>query len=169
MHVRTDRKKRVRRLAMTLTKPMRYALEQAVRQELRRVFECDKPAWPAHPTTLHALVRRGLLARTERRSRHGHRLVAWTPTDIGRAALQPREVFRRQPDLYLTRAVPETTTGGHGEYTTDPRSAICSEKVPIIDPATLDPAWDQIATERRHAAQDRRQAAARLARRLRAA
>jgi hypothetical protein len=154
-----------------LTRPMRNALEDAVRQELRRVHDTPGPAaWPAHPSTLAALVRHELLTRSTRRSKRGHQLDAWTITDAGRAALQPRDIFRRQPDLYLTHAVPETTTGGHGEFTTDPRRALCREgDAAVIDPDTLDDAWSQVSTERRHAAQDRRARARRAARNIRSA
>lgn len=156
-----------------LTRLMRNALEDAVRQELRRIH--DTPgvaAWPAHPSTLAALVRHELLARSTRRSKRGHQLDAWTITDAGRAALRPRDIFRREPDLYLTRAVPATALGvaAHGEYTTNPEHALCREgDAPVIDPDTLDSAWTQISTERRHAAQDRRARARQAARNARTA
>jgi hypothetical protein len=149
---------------------MRETLEDAARQELRRVHE-DQPGaapWPAHPLTLAALVRRGLLSYSSRRSKRGHQLEAWSITGDGRAALEPREVFRRQADVYLTRAALSLNVGGHGEYTTDPGRALCHDDAPIIDPASLDRAWTEIAEERRAAADDRRERARRSGRGLRA-
>lgn len=146
---------------------MRDTLEQAVRQELRRVHDTKRPEWPAHPSTLAALVRHGLLTRATRKSKRSHQLDTWAITQAGRDALKPRDIFRHQPDLYMTHAIPETTSGGHGEYTTDPRLSICREGVPITDPDTLNPAWDQLREERRHANEHRRTHARRLARTIR--
>lgn len=150
---------------------MRDALEAAVRQELRRVHDqqgADPPRWPAHPLTLAALVRHGLLRYSSRKSKRGHQLEAWAITDRGRDALRPREVFRHQADVFLTRAALSLNVGGHGEYTTDRARALCGDDAPIIDPASLDRAWTEIAEERRAAAQDRRARARRAARDLRA-
>jgi hypothetical protein len=148
---------------------MRDALKEAVRHELRRVHdETPGATWPAHPLTLAALVRRGLLAYSTRKSKRGHQLEAWAITERGRDALKPREVFRRQADVYLTRAALSLNIGGHGEYTTDRSRALCGESDAIIDPGTLDRAWVEISDERRAAAQDRRARARRGARNLRA-
>jgi DNA-binding PadR family transcriptional regulator len=155
----------------TLTAHMRATLIQTRRGPLRRPHPpgAGAPPWPAAATTLHALVRQELVTVAEVRNRHGWPVTMWTITDAGRAALEPRERFRHQPDVYLTSAVPDTVTDGHGEFTTNPRHALCREPVPVIDADTLNDAWTQLAAARRHAAQDRRAQARRLANNLRAA
>lgn len=138
---------------------MRDALDEAVCHELRRVYdELGDAEWPAHPLTLAALVRHGLLVHSTRKSKRGHRLDAWTITETGREALQPRERFRRETLVYLARPVPDH----HGEFTTIRRHSI--DDVPVIDTDTLSDAWPQLAEQRRAAAQERR-ARARRARR----
>jgi hypothetical protein len=81
-----------------LTPAMRDALRAARSQPLRRVHkpEPGQPPWPAHPSRLAALVRRGLLTGPdERRSRKGHRMDVWTITDAGVEALDWRPPTRR--------------------------------------------------------------------------
>lgn len=148
---------------MRLTINMRAALEQARHAPLRRVHPPGPgtPDWPAHFSTLYALERHQLLARGELRNRNGHPVTTWTITDHGRAALEPREIFRTEANVYLGHAVPATAAGtaGHGEFTTDKRYAV--DPLPITDPATLDDAWTQLSEERRADAEDRRQRARR--------
>lgn len=141
---------------------MRSTLEEAVRHELRRVHDETSGAapWPAHPVTLAALVRRGLLAHSTRKSKRGHRLDAWAITEHGRDVLAPRERFRRETLVYLRRPASEN----HGDFTTDRSYAI--DDAPVIDTSTLDHAWTQLAEERRAAAEDRRARARRARRNL---
>jgi DNA-binding PadR family transcriptional regulator len=146
-----------------LTAAMRAALKQAKHAPLRRVHTPGpgQPEWPAHPLTLHALERHALVTRDTLRNRHGHPVTTWTITDSGRAALQPREIIRREPIMYLGRAVPATAAGtsGHGEFTTNKAFAV--DQLPVVDPATLDDAWTQEAEHRHAAAADRRERARR--------
>lgn len=90
-----------------MTALMRAALQDALRGSLRRVHDSieGKPPWPNghHSATLYALVRHGLLERTETRSRNGHRTDLWTITDAGKQALKPRERRRVEPIWYPVR------------------------------------------------------------------
>jgi hypothetical protein len=151
---------------MTLTRPMRDTLEQAIRQELRRVHDTQpgRPAWPAHPSTLAALVRHGLLAYGTRKSKRGHQLDTWTVTQAGRDALKPREVFRSEALLYCSTMV---VPGKRGSYT--PMRHQASDKLPITDTEAIERWRFEEAEARRLAAQERRVAAGRAVRALRAA
>jgi hypothetical protein len=92
---------------MKLSAPMRNALEAAARNPLRRTHDttAGKPSWPAHPSTLAALVDekhgRGYLVRTEERNRKGFRVDVWTLTDAGREALHPPPRFRPDKPLFM--------------------------------------------------------------------
>lgn len=147
---------------MRLTKPMRETLELARKQELRRVHDGNGSPPGPHINTLNALVRHELLAASERRTRRGHRLQAWTITDAGRQALQPREIHRTEELFYLNH-----TGRGAGDYTNDRTRA--ADDVPVLDPDTLHSAWRQRAEQRKAAAEDPRERARRLARAARRA
>jgi DNA-binding PadR family transcriptional regulator len=169
---------------MTLTRPMRDTLEQAARQELRRVHDTPRPEWPAHHSTLAALVRHGLLAYSTRKSKRRHEIEAWAITDSGRDALQPREVFRQEPDYYLARggsiSYRLTPNGSIGRWTVDDRDqdseadkgyttnpATSSDRLPRMAPP--DPEWKQRSEARRAHAQNAQTDARKLARQIRAA
>jgi hypothetical protein len=87
---------------VTLTPAMRETL-QAASQPLRRVHDNTPgaPPWPARWQTLHALTRRGLLERSETRSRQDHRVEVWTRTEAGRKALLPVPRFREEKTVYM--------------------------------------------------------------------
>lgn len=144
---------------MTLSPKMRDALTAARRGPLRRTHTPGegKPAWPAHPSTLAALVRHGLLDRSEGRNRHGYRLDLWTITDAGRAELEPRHRFIEQRPRWMAR------TGSGADYT-----SIRGESIDDTE-AEYSGKWDEIAERRRLEALDRRELARRAARLVRRA
>src|SRR4051812_5814616 len=94
-----------------LTANMRAALRAARSQPLRRVHKPGpgRPAWPAHPNTLAALVRLELVRRDARISRKGYPTDSWTITDAGREALRPHTVVRRRPPLLVAAGWPDFT------------------------------------------------------------
>lgn len=106
---------------MKVTALMHATLEAARRGPLRRIHDGDpgQPNWPAHPTTLHALVRRELLAIDERRSGKGYRLQEWTITDAGREVLDPPIRHIQERPLYLARP-----SANSGDYTANPHRSI---------------------------------------------
>lgn len=130
---------------MKLTPNMRTVLTAAAKQELRRP---PRNPWPAPWQTLHALVNHGLLQANTRKNRAGHDLNIWTITDTGRAALEPREIFRREALVYLAR--PTQTSG---DFTTIRNRSI--DETPVTDPGTLDDAWVQLREQRQADARDR--------------
>lgn len=166
---------------MRLSTAMRAALTAAQRGPLRRPHAyLDAPApWPAHPSTLQALERHGLLERHDLRNRHGHPVTTWTITPAGRSALEPREITRRPAPLYLARGsvryhvlpngkwgvVKDEDATGSGDYTADPARSVDRDPklgaLPTVNPDDLDPTWARHAEERRAAAQDRRDRARR--------
>lgn len=140
-----------------LTNRMRDALERAAVQELRRVHD-DKPGrpvWPAHPSTLAALIGHGLLERSERRSRQEHRMDVWTITQAGRLVLNPPPRLVRDAPRLMHRA--NTTTlfmqGGVWVQRSIPEPEQVSAPERLVE-----------ASRARHAeAQDRKERARRLA------
>jgi hypothetical protein len=95
-----------------LTPTMRAALERAKAEDgLRRVHKPGpgRPPWPAHPSTLAALVDRRLLERMLLLSRKGFLMDTWTITDTGRRALQPPRIIRRRRPLFLAEGWPDLT------------------------------------------------------------
>src|SRR4051812_2490544 len=80
-----------------LTPAMRDTLRAARNQPLRRVHKPQpyRPPWPAHPSRLAALVRRGLLHRSADVSRKGYRMDTWTITDTGLLELEVVTVTKR--------------------------------------------------------------------------
>lgn len=140
----------------TLTVRMREALQDAARQELRRVHDDQpgRPAWPAHPSTLAALVGHGLLERSERKSRQAHRLEVWTITPAGVQVLNPAPRQLEQAARYLSR--PSRTTG---DYTSNPRRSI--DELEAVDAPLR---WVEQSARVRREAQDRRERASQLRR-----
>lgn len=146
---------------------MRDVLETAVRQELRRV----DGRWPAHASTLAALVRQGLLERSERVSRHGDALTVWTATDAGRDALKPKERVYAERPVFLGRGSSElpdkdenTDLEAKG-YTSDPRRRI--DPLEVVGEVSV--VWQRRGEVARVGVQERRLAAGRAVRVLRAA
>lgn len=143
-----------------MTGCMRHALEQARRAGptgLRRVHD-DKPgrpAWPAHPATLAALVRRGHLEHRRVRNRRTWWVDVWTITDTGREALAPSMRTRPDRPLYLQRRV-----WHGGDYTRNRSDAI--DELEVVPSAEIDPSWGRDARVRHANAQDRRARARRL-------
>lgn len=139
---------------MKLTKLMRDALEQAARQELRRVHDDKpgKPPWPAHPATLAALVGHGLLERSERVSKQSHRLEVWAATDLAVRVLNPAPRQLEQAARYLSR--PSRTTG---DYTSNPARSI--DELEAVDAPLR---WVESSAQRHREAQDRRERARKL-------
>ncbi len=88
-----------------LTKHMRAALENARRGPLRRIHTPGpgRPPWPAHPSTLMALLRQGLVDHEVIKGNDGCWREAWTINDAGREALKPRDTTRRDSPMYLVR------------------------------------------------------------------
>lgn len=147
---------------MRLTTPMRDALKQARPPHgLRRVHVPGPgaPPWPAHPSTLAALLRHGLVEHDVDRDRRGYMRETWTTNDAGREALDPPPRHRSDRPRYLQRDV-----WRGGDYTTDPNRRIDELEVAIA------PAHIVRAGRVRHAdAQDRKSAANKLGRQKRAA
>lgn len=106
---------------VTLTPLMQDALRRAAQQPLRRVHKPGpgQPPWPANPSTLSALVRRDLVAHSRIRNRHGWPTDVWTITDAGVTALKPKELWRKDRPIYLSRP-----SGRRGDYSTDPSQSI---------------------------------------------
>jgi hypothetical protein len=100
---------------------------------------------------------------SERKTKQGHRLEEWAITDAGREALLPVERFKVDRDEYLCRPIPDR----RGDYTTNPAWSV--DRLPIMDPDKVSLKWRRNAETQRVGAQDRRQAAARVSRSLRAA
>lgn len=128
-------------MTQRLSQPMRDAIERAIREPLRRVHDDKpgKPPWPAHPNTLRAGVDRGLLAHDRRRNRRGWWFDEWTPTDAGRAVLQPTITkWRGDRPLYLAQPGPN-----NGDYTLDRHKAI--DDLEAISTTDLNPAWRRAA------------------------
>jgi hypothetical protein len=78
-----------------LSPAMRDALRAARSQPLRRVHKPGpgRPPWPAHPSTLRALLnphRGACLRRTERPSRQGHVVEEFWITELGIMSLDYR-------------------------------------------------------------------------------
>lgn len=126
-----------------LSTPMRNALEAARRIDgLRRTHDPTKPGapqWPAHHSTLAALVRREFLTRDDGRNRKGWPRTTWSLTDAGREALKPREVFRVEAPRYMCRGGTRfreradgavELVGGEDDYTSDPRRSIDTDYPP---------------------------------------
>lgn len=106
---------------MKVTDLMREALEDARRGPLRRVHDDQpgQPAWPAHPVSLYALVRRELLAYSERLSGRGYRLQEWTITAAGREVLDPPLRLVQERPVFLARP-----SANSGDYTNNPNRSI---------------------------------------------
>jgi hypothetical protein len=124
---------------MPLTANMREALQHAAKDPLRRVHKPGpgRPPWPASPSTLRALERRGLLEHTVIRNRHAHKVEVWTATEAGRQALEPPQ--RRQP-VDRPRFIARPSRGG-GDYTVSPQRALDTAPgmgaLEAVDEATL--------------------------------
>lgn len=165
-----------------MTARMRAVLEQAAKQDLRRVWDGPgKPPWPAAASTLAALVRHGLLERSERLTRHQQRVVLWEITEEGKAALRgPERIAEERPTFMAHGAiryrvlsnnrwtvVEEDEDGSYvdGDYTQDPRRRF--DHLEVAGQASLK--WRRKAEVDRTAAQDPKIAARRISRALRAA
>lgn len=137
---------------------MREALEDASRriEGLRRTFDDvpGKPSWPYPPATLYALVRHGLLEPRELRNRKGYRIQAWFITPLGRTALEPLLVVKRD--------IPRYPAPGGG-YTTNPKRSIDHDVVVDMRGRTVlvaveapkgppDPSWRESAERHRRRA-----------------
>jgi hypothetical protein len=149
-----------------VTERMREALLEARKGPLRRVHDGTegKPPWPAPAASLAALVKHGLLVRSERKSKNGNRVQEWTLTDAGREALKPKQVVRREAVRSL-RVPGGSTRMMQGGVWVD---AAMPEPEPV-DPDEVDAAWFGAAAVRHAEARDRREAARRLSRNARAA
>lgn len=116
-----------------LTPQMRAALKAARSQPLRRVHKPGpgQPPWPAHHSTLSALVTgRGFLRRIERRSRNEHLVEEWWITELGLDALTPPSVTRCPRPLLIAEGWPD--------FTRDPSRALRGEPGVLPDD---EPAW----------------------------
>lgn len=83
---------------MKLTPAMREALTKAKRDDgLRRTHDGTpgKPAWPAPPATIAALIRHELVTHDQIRNRKAFLVDIWKITDTGREALEPSAGVRR--------------------------------------------------------------------------
>lgn len=146
---------------MKLTPRMRAALTDAKHRPLRRVHAPGpgKPAWPAHPASLAALVRHGLLEQGEARDKHANKVTTWTLTDAGRRELEPRHVFIEERDTWMAR------TGSGSDWTKDPGRRM--DDAPRMQQAS--PAWRRRAEAARLGDQDRQSLARHLAQQAKAA
>lgn len=140
-----------------MTQAMLTALQKAQNCPLRRIHaEHGKPHWPAHPSTLAALVRLELMRRDQRVNRKGRRIDEWIVTDAGREVLKPKPVkVRRLGPLYVSRGWPD--------YTGDIGRAMPGEPE-AVRPQDVDALWFGAAAERHAIERDRRTAARRVAR-----
>lgn len=173
---------------MKLTPSMRAALEQAKRHDgLRRVHNPDtpgKPLWPAHPATIHALVRHGLVDYARTVNAKGHTVDLWRTNEAGDKALRPPERFRDERPLYLANGTVRfhTLPSGRwavseedhdGDYSTDPSRSVDWDDqmgaLPQIDPDALKYTWRRQSADRHAGAQDRKALARQLARGIRRA
>jgi hypothetical protein len=145
-----------------LTGSMRDALTQAHKTELRRVHDTSlpgRPPWPAHPATLAALERHGLISRTGIRNRKGYCVDIWSCTEAGRLVLFPPPRFREDKPEWLS------WTGSGSDWTKDPaRRADDGERMPEVSEG-----WRRRSERARLGAQDRKDVARRLARQARRA
>jgi hypothetical protein len=143
---------------MRLTARMHDTLTTAARNPLRRTHDTTAD-WPAHAATLAALVRHGLLDRSERRNRRGFKVDIWTITDPGREQLNPPPRYRPDRPLFLAhcgairyRKLPakgpndlgrwviagtrdDASQSNSGDYTTNPAKAI--DHLEVVDPADV--------------------------------
>lgn len=175
---------------MKLTPKMRAALETARKNPLRRVHAPGpgQPKWPAHPATIRALVRHGLIRHVETTNRDGHRTEVWDCTEDGRKALLPPERYLEDRPAFCARSgtpryrlLPPSKPGALGRWTVDDRDA--DEETLTDRGYTTDPSrasdqlevpevstrWRVAGEEQRLEAQDRRKLSARVARSLRRA
>lgn len=153
---------------MKLTARMRDTLHAATQQELRRTHTGPgHAAWPAPPATLAALVHRGLLNRTERRNRKGHKVTVWAITDAGRAALQPPDVVIVEKPRYLARGAVKYRKLSNGrwaiddkdsssDYTLDPRKSVDRDDTAAVE-ALPEHVLDLYAAQARQREQHREQ------------
>lgn len=113
---------------MRLSAPMHDALIAAARNPLRRTHDTlvGKPPWPAHPSTLAALVARGLLERAEKRNRRAQLVDQWTITAAGHEVLNPSPRYRPDRPRFMARPTRNT-----GDYTMNPARAI--DHLEVID------------------------------------
>jgi hypothetical protein len=143
-----------------VTERMREALLEARKGPLRRVHDGTegKPPWPAPAASLAALVKHGLLARSERKSKNGNRVQEWTLTDAGREALKPppAKVVQARPVFLAAR--PQHIKA---DYTTDPSRALLGAGE-VLDPPSV--GWEREAVVRHAEVRDRRDAARRVRR-----
>jgi hypothetical protein len=132
----------------SITANMHAVLTETRRRQegLRRLFDDvpGKPPWPANPSTLAALVRHGLVERSENRTRRGALVIIWRITDAGREALQPPQIVKPDKPLFLARGsvryrkLPDNRwavdeTGSTGDYTSDPGRSIDNDSHPTTD------------------------------------
>lgn len=164
---------------------MRAALEQAARHQIRRVHEGPgKPVWEFSPATLHALVRREYLERTESKTKRGAKIETWTITELGKAALVPHWTHEERSTFVATGAIRyrkkknahwEIVEDGDdsGNYTTDPSRSIDWDPrmgaLPVTDPERLKVRWRKQSAEEYMAAKDPNGVGRKLAKALRAA
>jgi DNA-binding PadR family transcriptional regulator len=117
---------------------MRSALEAASRQDLRRVHDGPGSApWPAHPSTLHALVGRGWLEHKRLTSKKGLPVDVWTCTDLGREVLKGLTAW-------LPDDKPQFMAPGGGRTTDHSRSVDRDPlmgAMPILDADSLKTKW----------------------------
>jgi hypothetical protein len=144
-----------------VTPAMLEALQSARKGPLRRVHDIEhgRPAWPAHPASLRALVRHGLAVSSERLSKAGHRVEEWTITEDGRKALNTPVVVVRERVRSLRVYGGSTRMMQLGAWV----DVWMPEPEPVR-PQDVDALWFGAAAERHAIERDRRTAARRVAR-----
>lgn len=151
---------------MKLTRNMHVTLVAACKNPLRRTHKPNegKPPWPAHCSTIYALVRHDLLGYEELLNRHGWKVEVWTPTDAGRSALERPALHLVEQPMFLNRK---------SGYTASPARSIDVEHdqwgVRALEAVDAPESFIRASEVERLAAQDRREVARRLARGMRAA
>lgn len=125
-----------------MTNRMRNALTRANNTPLQRTHNQThgKPPWPEHPATLNALERQGMLTRTTRTTRHGHRIDEWHITDTGRQTLQPTHRTIPHKTRLIARTPQQTgpdAPNGASSYTTSHTRSI-PDAGEAIDQQTLE-------------------------------
>ena len=140
---------------MKLTRPMRDALTAADNpQGLRRVHTTGpgKPPWPAHPTTLAALLKHDLVDHIVDRDKRGYWRETWQTNDAGRLALNPPPRKKSDRPRYLQRDV-----WRGGDYTHESSRSIDYDQRPwgrqYLETLEPDPLHASHARARHRAAQ----------------
>jgi DNA-binding PadR family transcriptional regulator len=133
---------------------MRATLEDAAKRDLRRVHQ-DGPGaahWPAHPSSLAALVRRDYLDHKRLTSKNGRPVDVWTITELGREVLKGLTAW-------IPDDKPEFMAPGGGRTKDHSRSVDRDPQMgamPILDADSLKTKWRRQSEKARLASLERK-------------